>query len=33
LSIHSQSENALDIRSYRIDFKENFYLSPIRLKS
>ncbi len=33
LSIHSQGDNALDIRSYRIDYKDRFYLSPIRLKS
>jgi hypothetical protein len=33
LSINSQSKNTLDIRSYRVDFKERFYLSPIRLKS
>ena len=33
LSIHSQSNTKLDIRSYRIDYKDSFYLSPIRLKS
>ena len=33
LSIHSQGDDALDIQSYRIDYKDRFYLSPIRLKS
>jgi hypothetical protein len=33
LSIHSQGDDALDIRSYRIDYKDRFFLSPIRLKS
>jgi hypothetical protein len=33
LCIHSMDEKALDIRSYRIDYKDLFYLSPIRLKS
>ncbi|NOR11633.1 MAG: hypothetical protein GQ545_00065 [Candidatus Aminicenantes bacterium] len=33
LSIHSQDDDTLDIRSFRIDYKDRFYLSPIRLKS
>jgi hypothetical protein len=33
LSIHAQGDATLDIRSYRIDYKYRFYLSPIRLKS
>ncbi|MCK4932706.1 MAG: hypothetical protein KAT01_11100 [Candidatus Aminicenantes bacterium] len=33
LSIHSQGDDTLDIRSFRIDYKDRFYLSPIRLKS
>lgn len=33
LSINSQGGDSLDIRSYRIDFQDQFYLSPIRLKS
>jgi hypothetical protein len=33
LSIHSESDATLDIRSYRIDYKDRFFLSPIRLKS
>jgi hypothetical protein len=33
LSIHSQGDDALDIQSYMIDYKDRFYLSPIRLKS
>jgi hypothetical protein len=33
LSIHSQGDTTLDIRSYRIDYKDRFYLSPIRHKS
>jgi hypothetical protein len=33
LSIHSQGDIELDIRSFRIDYKDHFYLSPIRLKS
>ncbi len=32
LSIHSQGDDTLDIRSFRIDYKDRFYLSPIRLK-
>lgn len=33
LSIHSQDDNTLDIRSFRIDYKDRFYLFPIRHKS
>jgi hypothetical protein len=33
LSIHPQSDSTLDIRFYRIDYKDRFYLSPIRHKS
>ena len=33
LSIHSEGDATLDIRSYRIDYKDRFFLSPIRLKS
>ncbi len=33
LNIQSQGENGLDIRSFKIDFEDRFYLSPIRLKS
>jgi len=33
LSIHSQDDDTLDIRSFRIDYKDRFYLSSIRLKS
>jgi hypothetical protein len=33
LSINSQGGDSLDIRSYRIDFQDQFFLSPIRLKS
>jgi hypothetical protein len=33
LTIHSQGDIELDIRSFRIDYKDHFYLSPIRLKS
>ena len=32
LSIHSQGNDTLDIRSFRIDYKDRFYLSPIPLK-
>jgi hypothetical protein len=33
LSIISQDNDAMDIRSSRVDFKDRFYLTPIRLKS
>ncbi len=33
LSIFSRGDNALEIRSYRIDYEDRFFLSPIRLKS
>jgi hypothetical protein len=33
LNIKPQEENKLDIRSFKIDFKDRFFLSPIRLKS
>jgi hypothetical protein len=33
LSIHSQADAKLDIQTYRIDYKDHFYLSPLRLKT
>ena len=33
LSIHTRDEKGLDIESFRIDFKDQFFLSPIPLKS
>jgi hypothetical protein len=33
LSIHTQSDDALNMQSFKIDFKDRFFLAPIRLKS
>lgn len=33
MSIFPQNNGALDIRSYRLDYKDRFFLLPIRLKT
>jgi hypothetical protein len=33
LSIHTKDDDTLDIQPFRIDFKDQFFLSRIRLKS
>ena len=33
MSIHARGDGGLNIRPYRIDYKDRFFLSPIRLKS
>lgn len=33
LSIHTKGDDTLDIQPFRIDFKDRFFLSRIRLKS